>query len=284
MMELVGFVSVVCMGVVLGVVGAGGSILTVPIFVYLFAMPPSQATAGSLLVVGLTALLGGVRRYQKGEANGDVAMRFVIPSLVAVTLTRRFILPALPDPVFATGHIVVSKDVLLMATFAVLMATAAIAMLRRRPSGQSAELAHAPELTSSSPDKRVSAASPGHAWMTIVPRGLFVGFVTAFVGAGGGFLVVPVLVVTLGMAMREAVGTSLLIVATNSLFAFSQAWPSANDHIPLLLGVAGLAALGMLVGLRLTSRWSEVTLRRGFGVFVLVMGSYILLDQVRHIL
>lgn len=265
-MEIFGYLASVVMGLSLGMIGGGGSILTVPILVYLFSIDPVLATAYSLFIVGLTALVGGASYLKKGEVDLKTGFIFAVPSFIGVYLTRAYLVPSLPDPVFSLGSVVVSKPLLIMLFFAVLMVVASISMIRTK--------------------KGVVAPkelSPAARFVLISLEGLVVGGITGFVGAGGGFLIIPALVILVGMPMKIAVGTSLFIIAAKSLIGFiGDVQTQASIDWKLLLTVSAIAIVGLFVGMTLTKKVSERALKKGFGYFVLIMGTFILIDQVRH--
>lgn len=263
-MEIYGYVASIFMGLSLGMIGGGGSILTVPILVYLFMVDPVLATAYSLFIVGLTALVGGGFYLKKGEVDLKTGLIFALPSFIGVYVTRAYIVPQLPDPVFSLGAHAISKPLLIMLVFAVLMVVASISMIKtRKISSTRAQL------------------TPINRFILIALEGLVVGTITGFVGAGGGFLIIPALVLLVGMPMKIAVGTSLFIIAAKSLLGFI----GDVQHQPyidwqLLLTVSGIAVVGLFVGMALTKKVSETALKKGFGIFVLIMGSFILYDQI----
>lgn len=265
-MELVGYAAAIVMGLSLGMIGGGGSILTVPILVYLFGKDPVLATAYSLFVVGLTALVGGATYLRKGEVDLKTGFLFAVPSFIGVYTTRAFVVPALPDPVFTMGTFVVSKALLVMLVFAVLMVLASLSMIREKK-------------TPAQP----KALSPTARITLIALEGLVVGAITGFVGAGGGFLIIPALVLLVGMPMKIAVGTSLFIIAAKSLIGFI----GDIQHQPViewrfLFILAGIAIAGLFIGTSLSKKVSERALKKGFGYFVLVMGAFVLFDQLRR--
>ncbi len=267
-MELYGYIASVFMGLSLGLIGGGGSILTVPILVYLFRIDPVQATAYSLFIVGLTALFGGLTYIRRGEVDLKTGLLFAAPSFLGVYFSRAFLVPALPDPVFSAGTVTISKALLIMLVFAVLMVAASWSMIRAK--------ARAEHMVSRS------------AFITtalIAGEGLIVGAITGFVGAGGGFLIIPALVMLVGLPMKKAVGTSLLIIAVKSLLGFTgDLKHSSTIDWQLLLGVAGIAIIGLFIGTLLAKRVPEKVLKKGFGYFVLVMGSFVLADQIHKML
>ena len=202
MMEILGYIAAFIMGVTLGSIGGGGSILTVPILVYLMGVTPVTATGYSLLIVGSAAAFGAFRYYRQGLIDMKAAITFAIPSIVAVYLTRAFLMPAIPDQITSVPF-VVSKDIAIMVLFAILMVAAAIMMLR-----------NSKNLTPLKDDYH-------HHSILIVVEGAVVGVVTGILGAGGGFLIIPALVLLMGMDMKRAVGASLFIIALKSLIGLN---------------------------------------------------------------
>lgn len=264
-MEFLGYVASIFMGLSLGLIGGGGSILTVPILVYLFGIDPVLSTAYSLFIVGLTALVGGGFYLKRGEVDLKTAMIFALPSFVGVYLTRAFVIPNLPDPVFSVGGHEISKSLLIMAIFAILMLAASLSMIR-----------------SNSKPKAKSNMSVKARIGLIALEGLLVGGVTGFVGAGGGFLIIPALVLLVGLPMKLAVGSSLFIIAAKSLLGFvGDLQQGTPIDWTLLLSIAGIAVVGLFIGMKLAKKVSEAALKKGFGVFVLLMGTFILIDQIQ---
>lgn len=266
-MEILGYIASIFMGLSLGMIGGGGSILSVPILVYLFDTNPVLATAYSLFIVGLTALVGGLSYLKKGEVDLKTGFVFAIPSFIGVYLTRAFVVPQLPDPVFSISTLSVSKPLLIMLVFAILMLAASISMIRNKKESVS--------------PKNLSPASKA---LLIPLEGLIVGGITGFVGAGGGFLIIPALVVLIGMPMKRAVGTSLFIIAAKSLIGFvGDLQRQAHIEWSLLLTISGIAIGGLFLGMTLSKKVSEKALKKGFGFFVLLMGAFILFDQIKRL-
>jgi uncharacterized membrane protein YfcA len=267
-MEMIGFLASFVMGVVLGVMGGGGSILTVPIMVYLFGLAPSVATGASLFIVGTTALIGGLMFIRKGEVDFRIGLWFAVPSLVGVNISRGFVIPHLPAVIANISGFVLTKDILVMATFSVLMIGASFSMLKSRKNQK----------------RTMSASASWKEMLAIALQGLGVGAIAGFVGAGGGFLIIPALVLLAGLSMRVAVGTSLMIIAFQSLLGFAgDVWRGATVDWRLLTSVAVAAAAGILIGTTVADRIEEKKLKIGFGWFVLVMGTAILIEQVHHL-
>lgn len=259
---LIGFAASILIGLSLGLVGGGGSILTVPVLVYLLGVEPVLATAYSLFIVGLTSAVGVFPKYKQGLVDVRTALIFGAPSIAAVFLTRRWLVPAIPTNIGHVGDWVLTKNVLLMSLFAVLMVAASVSMIRdtKKDNGET--------------DSSLSFNYP-----LIVLEGAVVGILTGLVGAGGGFLIIPALVVLTKLPMKKAVGTSLLIIAAKSLIGFTGDLSAQTMDWPLLLAVTLMAVLGIFLGNTLSKKIDGGKLKKGFGWFVLVMGLYILLKE-----
>ncbi len=262
---LPGYIAIVLMGVTLGLIGGGGSILTVPILVYMFGVEPVLATAYSLLVVGATALAGSLGYLRRSQVDVRAVCAFGIPSLAGVFLVRKFLVPALPDPVFTLWGHAVDKGLLVMVAFATVMLLAALAMLVPwRGSGAA-----------------TPAARRGHAAPAVAAEGLVVGGVTGFVGAGGGFLIVPSLIYFVGLPMKKAVGTSLAIIAVKSLLgATGDLGRLGPEDFRFVISLVIAAILGSVAGAAASRRISGERLKRGFGWFVVACALAILAREL----
>jgi len=261
-MEIIGYIASLLIGVSLGLIGGGGSILTVPVLVYLFGVNPVLATAYSLFIVGATSLVGAYPKYKSGEVNLKTALIFGIPSIIAVFATRAFIVPAIPKEVFHIGDFVVTKSLLMMMLFAVLMVFASVSMIRNKKG------------------KVSETGEQKFNYPMILLEGAIVGVLTGLVGAGGGFLIIPALVLFSKLPMKQAVGTSLLIIAAKSLIGFTGDLGKQTMDWTLLLSVTGLAIVGIFIGNTLSKKVSADGLKKGFGWFVLVMGIYIIVKEL----
>ncbi|MDG1276728.1 MAG: sulfite exporter TauE/SafE family protein [Algoriphagus sp.] len=260
---LIGFASAVLIGVSLGLIGGGGSILTVPVLVYILGVEPVLATAYSLFVVGSTSLVGSFTFMKKGLVNYKTALVFAIPSFIAVFLTRKFLVPALPDQLFELGTWVISKNIGIMIFFALIMLAASYSMIKGGGKKESDE------------DSEVKFNIP-----LIALEGMVVGVITGIVGAGGGFLIIPALVLLAKLPMKMAVGTSLLIIAAKSLIGFLGDVSSQTIDWKMLLIFTGLSIVGIFIGSTLSKRINEKALKKGFGWFVLIMGIYIISKEL----
>lgn len=261
MPELAGYLAAVFIGVTLGIIGAGGSILTVPVLVYLFGIAPVAATAYSLFVVGLTALIGSVTYMRRSLVSYRTAIIFSIPAFAGVFLARAFIMPAIPDEIGAIGGFIVTKNLSIMILFAVLMVMASVSMIRN--------------------GKTENDNSEHHVNIRLILiEGLVVGLLTGLVGAGGGFLIIPALVVVGGLPMKTAVGTSLLIIAIKSLFGFTGDLGQSSIDWPFLFEFSLFTSGGIFLGTYFSRFVSGARLKPAFGWFVLAMGIYVLAKEI----
>ncbi|MBU6307719.1 MAG: sulfite exporter TauE/SafE family protein [Bacteroidetes bacterium] len=259
---IIGLAASLLIGLSLGLIGGGGSILTVPVLVYLLGVDPVLATAYSLFIVGFTSAVGAFPKYKEGMVDLKTALIFGAPSIASVYLTRKVIVPQIPSIIWQGGDWVLTKSVLLMVLFAILMVAASVSMIRDT--------------------KTKATASEGPLtfnYPLIVVEGAVVGLLTGLVGAGGGFLIIPALVVLTKLPMKKAVGTSLLIIAAKSLIGFTGDLSQQRMDWTLLLTVTTMAVLGIFAGNSLSKKIDGNKLKKGFGWFVLVMGIYILLKE-----
>lgn len=261
-MILAGYIASLLIGLSLGLIGGGGSILTVPVLVYLFGVDPVLATAYSLFIVGATSLVGAFPKYKNGEINIKTAVIFGFPSIISVYATRAFIIPAIPSEVFTIGSFVVTKALLMMMVFAVLMVFASVSMIRGNN------------------NQDVETGEQIFNYPMIVLEGALVGMLTGLVGAGGGFLIIPALVIFSKLPMKQAIGTSLLIIAAKSLIGFTGDLGQQAMDWQLLISVTILSIIGIFTGNKLGKKISANSLKKGFGWFVFVMGIYIIIKEL----
>lgn len=264
-MEIAGYIAAVFIGIILGMMGGGGSILTVPVLVYLLHLDAIAATTYSLFIVGATSLTGGTRAYLKKQVDFKAVSEFGIPSIFSIYITRHFILPAIPEKLFFIGNFEVTRDIMLMVLFAFLMLTASAFMI----------------LNGDDENKNVTASHQRN--RTLLPLtlwGLLIGFITGLLGAGGGFLIIPALVLFVKLPMKMAIGTSLVIIAINSMFGFLFSLKQTYLDWKILLLFSGLAITGIYFG----SLWAEkipgTVLKKLFGWFVLLMALCILVKEL----
>jgi len=265
MYDLLGYILALLIGVSLGLIGGGGSILTIPVLVYVMGIGASVATAYSLFIVGATALVGAFNYIQKKQIDVKMGFLFALPSLLAVFGVRKYIIPLIPAKIIEINDFSLQKDRFLMLIFAVIMLTASFLMIKDR------------KTTESKPLKQAL-----NSYFFVLMIGLTVGVVTGIVGVGGGFMIIPALVLLLGLEMKVAVGTSLLIIAINSLLGFFLADfgnPNLQINWKMLLTFSLVASGGIFFGIYLSNWIAGEKLKKGFGAFVLMMGSYILIKE-----
>lgn len=263
-MEYLSYLMATLIGISLGLIGAGGSILTVPVLVYLAGVEPVLATAYSLFVVGSTALVGGIKNAFKGRVAFKTAFIFGIPSILAVYTTRALLLPSIPTKIILTDSIILTKGLVLILLFAGLMVITSISMIRSKKS-EIDEIENRLE-------------SPNYA--LILLEGIGVGILTGLVGAGGGFLIIPALVLFAGLKMKLAVGTSLFIIASKSLIGFTgDIQIGTQIDWEFLLTFTMFSVAGIFAGVWLSKFIDGQRLKKGFGWFVLVMGIYIIVKE-----
>jgi len=265
LLTIFGLLASTVIGISLGLIGGGGSILTVPVLVYLFNVDPVLATAYSLFIVGLSSLVGAFPKYKAGMIDLKTALVFGVPSIIAVFLTRKVLVPAIPATLFEVAGVSVTKALAMMILFAVLMVAASVSMIRDKKKEEQA-----------TDEPRVFN------YPMILLEGAVVGVLTGLVGAGGGFLIIPALVMLSKLPMKQAVGTSLLIIAAKSLIGFTGDVMENADKMDwtLLSIVTSLAVVGIFVGNQLSKKVDGAALKKGFGWFVLVMGIYIIVKEL----
>ena len=260
MIEYLGYFASIIIGLSLGLIGGGGSILTIPILVYLFKIDPETATSYSLFIVGTTSLFGCISHYKMGNLKIKAAIYFAVPSVFSILIIREVIFPKIAATLFSIASYQVSKNFLIMIVFSVLMIAAAIAMIRKKKS-------------------IINPTKTNYTQLGII--GFLVGIVTGFLGAGGGFLIIPALLFFANLPMKHAVGTSLLIIFINSSIGFGgDLYIGTPINYPFLLIISGMAFIGMLIGIQLSKKIDGVKLKPIFGWFILVMGIYIITKEI----
>jgi uncharacterized membrane protein YfcA len=265
MIEIIGYAAAILIGLAMGLLGGGGSILTVPVLVYLLGYSPVMATAYSLFVVGASSLVGSYSYYRRSLVRLKTALVFGFPSVIMVFITRKFVIPAIPDEILTISDFVLTKDVMLMILFALLMVAASYFMIK--PDKPEEHEVSVPESTKMN-------------YLGILAEGVTVGFLTGLVGAGGGFLIIPALVIFSKLDMKLAVGTSLVIIAAKSLIGFLGDIANYDIDWTFLLSFTLISIVGIFVGNGLSKKIQSEKLKVGFGWFVLIMGIYILIKEL----
>jgi uncharacterized membrane protein YfcA len=256
-LEIAGYIAAILIGLSLGLIGGGGSILTVPILVYFFRIDPVLSTTYSLFVVGVTSSAGALSHYKKDNVNFKIALLFGLPSLVFIFIMRKWIMPMMPHHLINIGQFEITKPSLLMLVFAILMLTASVTMIRE--------------------SKEVITRRPLSNYTKLIIQSIFVGIITGFVGVGGGFLIIPSLVLFAGLPMKKAVGTSLMVMTISSLLGVLG---DVSGRVPInysfLVLFSTFAVAGIIMGSYLTKYINDAKLKPAFGWFVLFMGLFVL--------
>ena len=260
-MEIFGFFSALLIGLVLGLIGGGGSILTVPIFVYILGVSPVLATSYSLFVVGFTAMIGVVKNYQTNMVDLKTGVIFAIPAFIGVFLARKFILPEIPHQIISFNSFLLTKDIAIMLLFAIIMFVAAFFMIKGRTETNSKE-----EIKYNIP--------------LLTLDGLIIGILTGLVGAGGGFLIIPALVFFAKLPMKKAVATSLMIIAIKSLIGFTGDLGQLQIDWILLLSFTAISVIGIFIGIYFNQFVKEKQLKKAFGFFVITMSIAIIIKEL----
>jgi len=259
LLEIFGYLSALLIGFTLGLIGGGGSILAVPVLAYLFTINEKAATAYSLFIVGASALFGAVKQYLKGYVDLKTAIVFGIPAMVGVTLARHYVVPNLPDILFVIQDFEFTRRMGMFGLFALLMIPAAFSMLNKQSKKQ---------------NRKKDAVAYNYPLVLI--EGLIVGGVTGLIGAGGGFLIIPALVILANIEMKVAVGTSLMIIAFKSLIGFflGDAMTMEIDWEFLAL-FSSITFIGVFIGSYTSNFIDGKKLKKGFGYFILAMSIFI---------
>lgn len=258
-MEIFGYLASILIGFVLGLLGGGGSILSIPILVYLFQVDVVIAAAYSLFIVGVTSLIGAIPKYKDHLVNVKTGLLFGLPSIISIFITRKWIVPAIPDILIHNEWLMLSKRSFLLGLFAALMILASISMIR---------------------GKAIEHENHQLKIYLLMFEGTCIGLLTGLIGAGGGFLIIPALVFLTGLKFKTAVGTSLFIIAINSLAGFLGDLTNYNINWELLLSITMLAITGIFIGNFFSKKISALMLRKIFGWVVLFMGCYILTKEI----
>lgn len=258
--DFLGFFGAFFIGIVLGLIGGGGSILTVPLLVYLLSYNPVTATAYSLFVVGTSSIFGVFKKHQKKLVDFKTGLAFSFPSFLAVYSIRRFAVPHIPEEIFSFNSFIVTKELAIMVFFAIIMLLAATSMMKEK--------------------KETTKIFIKQAYYKTFIQGVIIGVITGLIGAGGGFLYVPALVLWAGLSMKNAVGTSLVIISINSIIGFLGDLHTLNTDWVFLLTFSALTIIGVLLGDYLSKFISNKKLKKVFGGFIMVMAIYILFKEI----
>lgn len=265
-MIIAGFIAFLIIGLILGLIGGGGSILGVPVLVYIMCYSAGIATSYSLFIVGLTSLIGAISYLRKGEISAEAIAQFAIASMITVFCVRKYVMPAIPEVLHPFG-LELTKHTLIMITFSILILFSSYSMIKKRK----------PNTINDVKWDEFAKSPMGIPFVVLL--GIFVGFITGFVGAGGGFIIVPVLIFFLRLKFKKAIGTSLCIIAVNSLVGFTGNIGQQNIDWMFLLSISATCAVGILLGSLLSNKFSAQKLKPAFGWFTLVVGVFVLIKE-----
>ena len=260
-MELLGYLMALFIGISLGLFGGGGSILAVPVLAYLFSLDEKVATAYSLFIVGFTALVGGIKQQKNNNVDWRTAIVFGIPALIGVWIVRNYVIPVLPDELFSIVGFSISRRMGMFGVFIVLMVAAAYSMLRDNK-------------------RKGGSGDVNYNYPLILIEGLFVGSITGLVGAGGGFLIIPALVVLTNLDIKKAIGTSLVIIALKSIVGFflGDALIMSIDW-SFLVVFTSITIVGIFTGIYIGKFIDGNRLKKGFAYFILIMAIFMFIME-----
>tara|TARA_B100000900_G_scaffold99047_1_gene81873 strand:+ start:11483 stop:12289 length:807 start_codon:yes stop_codon:yes gene_type:complete len=259
--ELLGFIGAFIVGLILGLIGSGGSILSVPILVYLFGINPVTATAYSLFIVGTTSLIGSIKNFKNKLINYSTTILFSVSAVLTVYLTRKYLIHIIPETIINTELVVLSKDQLIMLLFSLLMLAAGFLMIKRTPK----TIVGLKQTKTIAPNK-----------FLIFAEGSLIGFLTGLVGAGGGFIIIPILVILSDLRMKAAIATSLAIISLKSLIGFLGDIQNLEIDWKFLLTFTVISVIGIFIGQRFSQKVPDNSLKIVFGLFVILIAFVIL--------
>ncbi len=264
-MEILGYIIALFIGVSLGLTGSGGSILMLPVLVYLFGVEILQATTYSLFVVGITSITGLAKYIKEKSIHSASIIAFGIPSLLLITITRRYITPEIPENIYLSDSIIISRHILLMTLFSLLMIIASLKFIRKKENDKIEEN---------------TCTRAQNCFLKLSIAGIVVGFLTGLLGIGGGFLIIPALVTFVHLDMKKAIGTSLFLITINSIIGFLSEKHFQNMDWRLLVSITLISIIGMIIGSSLVKKVNTKQLKLIFGWFILSMGVFIIFKEI----
>ena len=262
--ELLGFFGAFIVGLILGLIGSGGSILSVPILVYLFGINPVTATAYSLFIVGTTSLIGSIKNFRNKLINYSSTLLFSFSAVITVYLTRKYLIHLIPETIINTDLIFLNKDQLIMLLFSLLMLVAGFLMIKRTPK----TIVGLKQTRTIAPNK-----------FLIFAEGSLIGVLTGLIGAGGGFIIIPILVILSDLRMKNAIATSLAIISLKSLIGFIGDVQNLDIDWLFLITFTLISVIGIFIGQMFSQKVEDNKLKMVFGVFVIFIGAVILLIE-----
>lgn len=259
-MEIIGFILTVVIGLLVGLFGGGGSILSVPVLVYLFAIPATLSTTYSLALVSITSLIAATPHVVQKKLSYTKILQFGIPSMIALYTIRSFVLPSIP-PYFKFLGFEIEKNTFMMLFFSLLMLTSGFFMIKQKKNN---------------PD----CIDCPYNHIALMVAGLLEGLITGIVGAGGGFIIVPILMIFGKMSVKQAVANSLFIIGVKSFIGFLGSHDISSLNFSFLIKILAIALVGMYFGVQLNKKLDAKQLKPIFGYFVMIMGYIILIKEL----
>jgi uncharacterized membrane protein YfcA len=260
--EIIGYIASLLIGLSLGLIGSGGSILTVPVLIYLFGVDAITAAGYSLFIVGITSTIGSIDKWQKKLINIRTALLFGLPSIITISITRAYFIPFVPDIIVENSHLTLSKSSAMMILFSMLMVVAALKMLNNKTINEHHESNN----------------------YKLIFQGSMVGIISGMIGVGGGFMIIPVLTLYANVPINIAVGTSLLIIAMNATIGFFAGVDFNSTNWMLIISILFVSIIGLYIGNYLSSKTDNDFLKKLFARFVLLIGIIIFIYELTNII
>lgn len=258
-MEILGYIASFCIGLILGLIGGGGSLLAIPILVYLFSIQIVEATAYSLVIVGFSSLIGAFQRFKSSLVDIRTGLIFGIPSIVTIFITRKWLIPSIPETIIHIDSFVISKRLFILALFSILIIGSSYVMITK--------------------NIRPLIDFGKRKTMHLIVQGALIGVLTGIVGIGGGFMILPALIFLAKLPFNSAVGTTLFIIAIKSLTGFMADISNYTFNWAFLSTIITIAVLGIMAGNLFSKFCAQEKLKKSFGWFTLVMGISILVKE-----
>ncbi len=259
-MEIIGFVLIFLVGLILGLVGGGGSLLAIPILIYIFSLDVITASSYSLFLIAITCAVGTALRYKNHTIDVNSGILFGLPSIISLFLTRWLIIPELPEIIFQFGTMVLSKRLFLLSVFSMMIVMTSIPMILRK----------------GDQDIRIQNKKS----ILLIFLGLIIGFVTGLVGIGGGFIILPVLFLVAKLPFQKAVGTSIFIIFMKSAIGFLGDLFHYQPDWLFLLMLSSISVLGIFSGIRISAHINTMKLKTAFGWLLLFIGISVITKEL----
>lgn len=258
---VIGAILFFCIGIVLSLIGSGGAILTIPVLVYVFDVNPYWATSYSMFIMGISNWIATIDNIKRQHILYKLGLYFAVPGLIVTYIIRRFILPVIPDVIFENSLILISKGNVIMLVFSLLILTAAIKTLKSK--------------------EIETKLFVSRNYIKNILQGAGIGLVTGFVGAGGGFLIVPALIFTTGIQLTNAIATSLFVISITTTLGFLGDFNSSVEiNWKLLFFCTICSALGVITANSIKDKLSNKGLKFFFGYFILALGILVFIIEI----